>query len=138
MTKIILICGLLASSFSSGADWKIYSISLDDTYISTYDKDSIKQAGVDSYKVWTNTTDQKLKINLIVNNYINCEKETLVQSDIYMYKEEKLLNSVLNQSDIVTPPPNSTGFKLINEICKKIKHLRMHLQNSPYERSVFI
>ena len=118
MKKIILICGLIASSLSFGADWNIYSVSIDDSYISTYDKDSIKQVGVDSYKVWTNTTDQKQQINLVINNHINCKKETLVQSDIYIYKDEKLLNSLLNQSDIVTPPPNSTGSELISKICK--------------------
>ena len=118
MKKIILICGLLASSFSFGADWNIYSVSIDDSYISTYDKDSIKQVGVDSYKVWTNTTDQKQQVNLVINNYINCKNETVVQSDIYTYKDGKLLNSALNQSDIVVPPPNSTGYQLINKICK--------------------
>ena len=96
MKKIILICGLLASSFSFGADWNIYSVSIDDSYISTYDKDSIKQVGVDSYKVWTNTTDQKQQVNLVINNYINCKNETVVQSDIYIYKDGKLLNSLLD------------------------------------------
>ena len=118
MRNIILICGLLASSFSFGADWEIYSISTDGGYISTYDKASIKHVGVDSYKVWTNTTDQKQQINLVINNYINCKNETVVQADIYLYKDEKLLNSVLNQSDIITPPPNSVGFQLISKICK--------------------
>ena len=108
----------MVPSFCFGADWKIYAISNDGNQVSTLDYDSLKQIKPNIYKVWTNTTEINLLINTKINNYIDCKNEKINHADIYIYVNNILANSVTNQKDTITPPPDSVGYRLIESVCK--------------------
>lgn len=118
MKKLILICGLLASGASFGANWNIYAVSSDDNQISTYDRDSVRKIKPNIYKVWTNTTSKKPPLNTKINNYIDCNDETLILADAYIYQDGALLNSFRNQVEKNSIPPESVAWNLLQIICK--------------------
>ncbi|MDC5478895.1 hypothetical protein OHW97_01775 [Acinetobacter baumannii] len=118
MKNIILFCALLIPSLSFGAQWKVYATSNDGKQVSTIDYDSIKKIKPNIYKVWTNLTDSNLLVETKINNYIDCKNETINHADIYIYMNDTLVNSVTNQKDIMSPPPDSVGWSLIQTVCK--------------------
>lgn len=119
MKKIFLIVALIIPSLSFGAQWKKYATSGDGNQVSALDLDSLKEVKPNVFNVWTNITDKKLEMNTKVNNYIDCKEETINSADIYMYKDEKLINSFINETDILLPPPGSVGWQLVQAVCSK-------------------
>lgn len=118
MKNIILFCLLIVSGISYGGQWKIYATANEGTIISTYDKDTLKEIKPKIIKVWTNTTDLDLAENTKTNNYIDCKRETINHADVYVYKDGKLINSATDYKGIMSPPPDSVGWLLIQTVCK--------------------
>lgn len=120
MKKIFLIVALIIPSLSFGAQWKKYATSGDGNQVSALDLDSLKEVKPNVFNVWTNIADKKLEMNTKVNNYIDCTEGTINSADIYMYKDEKLINSFINETDILSPPTGSVGWQLVHAVCSKI------------------
>ncbi len=117
MKKILLSAVLFIPSLSFSAQWEIYATANNGNQVSTFDRDSIKEINPNIYKVWTNTTDIERSENTKINNYIDCKKQTINHADIYIYKEKDLIDSATNNKGLMSPPPDSVGWSLIQAIC---------------------
>lgn len=119
MKKIFLIVALMVPSLSFGAQWKTYATSGEGNQVSALDLDSLKEVKPNVFNVWTNLTDKNMKMNTKINNYVDCKNETINSADIYMYKDGKLINSFINETDILSPPGGSVGWQLVQAVCSK-------------------
>ncbi|WP_180128959.1 MULTISPECIES: hypothetical protein [unclassified Acinetobacter] len=120
MKKLILICGLLASSFSFGADW----VTIDDSHDgeTQFDVSSIKKLPNNLRLVWhrgvTRSDDEKITY-ITLRSEINCTMETLQNNDIYIdVNNARILQNRIDNPKPFSPPPDSGGQKLIHAVCK--------------------
>lgn len=127
MKKIILIYGLLASSFSFGADWGEIGESDNKKYY--YDIDSVKSTGGYKYEFWQK---QVSKANTqLVRVRVDCIKDNYTILDVYIYQGEKVTDSLVNQEHTLTPPPGTAGYQTIERVCNYGVALEIEKLNLP-------
>jgi hypothetical protein len=128
MKKLILICGLLTSSFSFGADWRLIATASDDTR--TYiDADTFKyQVNDNSVSIWVKKDNFRtqlsngftVEVKHFDKYFCGSSKVSTMSSVAYDTKGNVLETSNINEGlhNIV---PESTGESVYNYVCKNPK-----------------
>lgn len=115
MKKLIFIIGVLISGHGFSADWIEISSSNDTKHY--YDKASVKKIGKYQYEFWDKHIT-KLDSS-IIREQVDCINETTTLLDIYTYKNDKLINSSINQQYKVSPPPDTAGYLAVQTACNQ-------------------
>ena len=120
MKKIILICGLLTSSFSFGADWVVLDRSHGQE--SQIDMSSIKKLPSDKRLVWYRSitkAEEAKYVYLTFRAEIDCTRETLQNNDLVIHINDKHISqTTVENPKPFSPPPESSGQKIIQTTCK--------------------
>lgn len=120
MKKLILICGLLTSGFSFGADW----VAIDKSYgsESQLDISSIKKLPNNKRLIWHRsiTKPEEAKyVYLTLRSEIDCLRETLQNEELFIdIDDEKISQTRVENPKPFSPPPGSSGQKIIHAACK--------------------
>ncbi|GEM_PF-2783150 len=113
MKKLILICGLLTSSFSFGADWGLIGESNNIKHY--YDVDSVKPLGKHRFEFWEKHIDKTE--TQVIRASVDCVNDSYTMIDVYKYRGDKVVDSVTNQEYKITPPPDTAGYLTIERVC---------------------
>lgn len=120
MKKLILICGLLISSFSFGADWVV--VDRMQGHETQIDVSSIKKLPNNKRLIWqrgfTRTGDEDY-VYITLRAEIDCTAETLQNNESYIdVNNRRILQSRFENPKPFSPPPESGGQKIIYAACK--------------------
>lgn len=120
MKKLILIYGLIASSFCFGADWvTVYELNGSETQIDT---SSIKKLPNNNRLVWSRgviKTEDEKTIYTTLRSEIDCNRETLQNTDLFVdINDDRISQSRIENPKPFSPPPGSGGQKVIHTVCK--------------------
>ena len=83
MKKLILICGLLASGFSFGADWGKIGESVGLSYY--YDTSSVKKISNYKFEFWQKQVAKNE--HKLIKTRVDCISGAYTAIDIYSYKD---------------------------------------------------
>lgn len=122
MKRLILMCGLLASGFSFGADWVLFATNGKETKDYTehfYDKSSIKKSNNNTVQLWVRAYEVENKFRADMSSVIYCTDRNLETKEVFYYSDNKFLNNIKYSNKVDTPPPDSVGDVLIRQICNK-------------------
>lgn len=113
MKKLILIAGLLASSFSFGADWALIGESNNIKHY--YDIDSVKPLGNHRFEFWEKHVGKTESRSIRAR--VDCVNDSYTIIDAYKYRGEEVVESITSQEYKLIPPPDSAGYRTIERVC---------------------
>jgi len=113
MKIIIFIMGIIWSGVCMAVDWIEIGDSNEKKYF--YDLDSVKNTGKYKFEFWEKHTSKNL--NEVTRVRVDCVDDRYTVLDVYIYQGGKVIDSAINESASITPPPGSVGSSIIERVC---------------------
>ncbi len=128
MKRLILMCGLLASGFSFGADWVLIG-ETNSNIKHYYDVDSVKPLGKHQFEFWEKHVEKNE--NKVMRAKVDCVNDSYTVMDYYKYRGDNVVDSITNQEYKIIPPPDTAGYITIERVCNYGLSLEIGKLNLP-------
>lgn len=109
---------LLATSFSYGADWEIYSTDLDNNK-DYYDASTVKYIDFGKAEAWIK--EERGDVFGVSNIKADCNKDEYIylQANTYNAKTKNLISMRTSSFETIKPSPDTVGYSLLSVVCEE-------------------
>lgn len=131
MRRLILITGLLASSFSFGASWEVMGKSNNIKHY--YDVDSVKPLEKHQFEFWEKHVGKTE--NRTIRAKVDCVNDTYTVIDTYKYHGDEMVESITGKEYKLVPPPDTVAYLTIERVCNYGTTLEIERLNLPEQKN---